>query len=88
MGGAPARAILKAERGAGSAAAVSRSGTALDLCMAQFGNARAGQCAGPLRHRGVADRARLVQTADGCFVVHQGQLTESWNAAAVLSPVP
>ena len=30
MGGAPARTALKAERGAGSAAAVSRSGAALD----------------------------------------------------------
>jgi hypothetical protein len=41
-GGAPARAALKAERGAGSGAAVPRSGAALDLNTAQLGSADRG----------------------------------------------
>ena len=36
----PRERATKAERGAGSAAAVPRSGAALDLCMAEFGNAQ------------------------------------------------
>jgi len=40
MAARPRERATEAERGAGSAAAVPRSGAALDLCMAEFGNAQ------------------------------------------------
>src|SRR2546430_13428717 len=49
-GGAPARAALKAERGAGSAAAVPRSGDALILTKGQYGTRMARPAVDTERH--------------------------------------